>query len=175
MSETINPAANPVPPSITERQQRTQVEEIVNVPVLVKAFGREKPYEIKRFSLGQFARSLNYINPLSALLQEWVRGRDMDKADWVPSIVAALSMSGDSILGLISVATYEPLEWLDDKDPFEGLELLAVIVEKNLDFFSEKNIKRVAGLVERITPKIHELYGVTSTTSSTTDTTTTQS
>lgn len=185
------------------RQQQSQAEAIVNVPTLVKAFGRE--YEIKRFSLGQFARSLNYINPLSAVLQAWMRAErakanercrqcvqivsvpahtdpnhpefhtynptpGMDRADWIPDIVAALSISGESILGLISVATFEPIEWLDDKDPIEGLELLTVIVERNLDFFSEKNIKRLIAAVERLTPRIQELYGAASTTSSPTDT-----
>lgn len=159
-----DPQVQPVPPAIEQRQQQTQAEEIVNVPQIVNAFGRS--YEIKRFSLGQFARSLNYITPLSALLQTAVRGpkiEDIDKADWVAAIVGALSMSGDSIMGLISVATYEPQEWLDDKDPFEGLELLAVIVEKNLDFFSEKNRARFMGIVEKITPKIRALYGDIST------------
>lgn len=141
------------------RQQQSQAEEIVNIPVLVKAFGRE--YEIKRFSLGQFARSLNYITPLSAVLQVWARGQQMERADWVPAIVGALSMSGDSMIGLISVATYEPIEWLEegDKDPFEGIDLLTVIIEKNLDFFSEKNINRLVAAVERLTPKIQQLYG----------------
>lgn len=141
------------------KQQQSQAEEIVNIPQIVKAFGRT--YEIKRFSLGQFARSLNYIGPLAGVLQTWVRGPVMDRADWVPAIVGALSMSGDSMIGLISVATYEPIEWLEegDKDPFEGIELLTVIIEKNLDFFSEQNINRLVAAIERLTPKIQQLYG----------------
>jgi hypothetical protein len=191
------------------QSHQNQAEEIVNVPVPVKAFGRT--YDIKRFSLGQFARSLNYITPLSAVIQtavrEWAmsRGRQssladaeynqlmnehlvsatpefrervrlaliasaastesqMDRSEWILAIVGALSMSGDSIMGLISVATYEPLEWLDDKDPFEGIELLSVIVEQNLDFFSPEKIAKLRSIAERLTPKINALYGGTLTT-----------
>lgn len=142
--------------------EQNQAEEIVNIPEVVKAFGRS--YEIKRFSLGQFARSLNYITPLSIVLQTYVKGQSVDRQDWIPAIVGALSMSGDSMMGLISVATFEPLEWLDDKDPFEGIELLGVIVEKNLDFFSPEKIARLKGILDRLTPKINALYGGTSTT-----------
>lgn len=147
-----------------QRTQSNQAEEIVNIPVPVKAFGRT--YEIKRFSLGQFARSLNYITPLSALLQGLVRSQSTpdDRSEWIPAIVGALSMSGDSMMGLISVATYEPIEWLeeDDKDPFEGIELLSVIVEQNLDFFSPEKIAKLRQIVERLTPKINALSGGTS-------------
>lgn len=155
-------------------QQQAQTEALANVPTPVKAFGRT--YQIKRFSLYQFACSLNYITPLSALLQGLVRAQSTsDRAEMIPAIVGALSMSGDSMMGLISVATYEPLEWLqeEDKDPFEGIELLSVIVEKNLDFFSEENIARLSTIIERLTPKITALYGAASTISSATDTATT--
>lgn len=154
--------------------QQAQTESIANVPTPVKAFGRM--YQIKRFSLYQFACSLNYITPLSALLQGLVRSQSADdRSEWIPAIVGALSMSGDSMMGLISVATYEPLEWLqhEDRDPFEGIELLSVIVEKNLDFFSEANIARLTAIVEHLTPKITALYGAVSTTSSSPDTATT--
>lgn len=201
----------PTPPPVSAQQAQT--EALANVPTPVKAFGRT--YQIKRFSLYQFACSLNYITPLSALLQGLVRSglskpnpdaltdaeqaelmehlesaspifRDRvlnslappmhtDRSEWIPAIVGALSMSGDSMMGLISVATYEPLEWLqhEDRDPFEGIELLSVIVEKNLDFFSEKNIARLTAIVEHLTPKITALYGAASTISSPTDTATT--
>jgi hypothetical protein len=148
------------------RSQQHQTEEIVNVPQAVSAFGRT--YEIKRFSLYQFACSLNYITPLSALLQGLTRGQSTpeDRSEWIPAIVGALSMSGDSMMGLISVATYEPLEWLqeEDKDPFEGIELLAVIVEKNLDFFSPEKMAKLKAIADRLTPKINALYGGTLTT-----------
>lgn len=194
-----DPVADINQPRQAQRTQPNQAEEIVNIPVPVKAFGRT--YEIKRFSLGQFARSLNYITPLSALLQGLVRSGSLktnlqalteaeqaeldeilasaspafrdrvfgalipqsesDRSEWIPAIVGALSMSGDSMMGLISVATYEPIEWLeeDDKDPFEGIELLSVIVEQNLDFFSPEKIAKLKAIVERLTPKINALSG----------------
>lgn len=182
-----------IPPAVEAKREQSQVETLANVPKFVTAFGRE--YQIKRFSLWQFACSLNYITPISALLQALVRspavvvndnGKPLlddkgnpvtDRTHWIPAIVGALSMSGDSMIGLISIATSEPLEWLqeEDKDPFEGIELLSVIVEKNLDFFSEKNINRLRALVEGLTPRIQELYGVASTISSAPGTTTTPS
>ncbi len=144
-------------------QSQQQTEEVVNIPQIVNAFGRS--YEIKRFSLYQFACSLNYITPLSALLQGFMRSQTTpeDRSEWIPAIVGALSVSGDSMMGLISVATYEPLGWLQegDKDPFEGIELLSVIVERNLDFFSPEKIAKLKGIAARLTPKINALYGGT--------------
>lgn len=136
--------------AVEPKQSAMQGEpaEIVNLPVPVKAFG--KTYQIGRFTLGPAFRALEYVGPFGFLLKTVLafpkdeNGRPALSSDQMIELaVTAISISGPSALGLISVATNEPPEWLEDKDPIDGLEVLAAVLEKNLDFFSPENIERV--------------------------------
>jgi hypothetical protein len=64
--------------------------------------------------------------------------------------IRAISLSGDSVIGIIGVISKEPSEWVEEQDPMDGLELLVCGVERNLDFFSEKNVKRATALFARL-------------------------
>jgi len=150
----------------------TDAEEIVNHPAIVKAFGRE--YAIKRFSMAQVFRSVEHVAPFSYVLkqiltlprdaQNRVIITDQQKTEFA---ITALSISGPSALGLISVATNEPIEWLemDDKNPLDGLRVLAAVLEKNLDFFTPENIDEVTRMVGGLTRAVVAFSGNTSTTS----------
>lgn len=151
-------------------QQRSESEEIVNAPVIVKAFGRE--YEIKRFTLGPAFRALEYVGPFGYLLRTVMAlPRDAEgkiavgQNEMIDLAVTAISISGPSALGLISVATNEPPEWLEDKDVFEGVDVLAAVLEKNLDFFSPENIEKVTKVLGGLQRSILAYGGNTSTTS----------
>ena len=64
-----------------------------------------------------------------------------------------------------------PPEWLEDKDPIEGLELLAAIVEVNARyFFDSANVTRLKAAGSRIQKVIESYGGATSTNSSLTNT-----
>lgn len=144
------------------------LQELVNVPVEVKAFGRT--YQIKTLTLGQSARALQYIGPFGYLLKA-VAAFPRDKKgnikatseDMLDLAITALSISGDSVIGLISVATCEPIEWLDEQDPMDGLEILAAVLEKNLDFFSRQRIERAKSLFGKLQQAIPALGGNTAT------------
>ena len=141
----------------------TELQEIVNAPVRVKAFGRE--YEVKRFALGKMQRALEHIAPLGYLM------RSATQSDAADILVNALALGGPPALGLLSVATDEPVEWLEDKDPIEGLELLAAIVEVNARyFFDSENLERLKTAGARIQKVIENYGGATPINSSATDT-----
>jgi hypothetical protein len=157
------------------QQQASTTEDIANTPVPVPAFG--KTYQIKRFTLGPAFRALEYVGPFGYLLRTILalpRGEDgnfkIDQDRMIDLAVTAISISGPSALGLISVATNEPPEWLEDKDPLEGLDILAAILEKNLDFFSPENIEKVTKVLGRLQRAALAYGGSTSTTSLPTDT-----
>lgn len=157
------------------QQQASTTEDIANIPVPVPAFG--KTYQIKRFTLGPAFRALEYVGPFGYLLRTILalpRGEDgnfkIDGDRMIDLAVTAISISGPSALGLISVATNEPPEWLEDKDPLEGLDILAAVLEKNLDFFSPENIEKVTKVLGRLQRAALAYGGSTSTTSSPTDT-----
>jgi transcription termination factor Rho len=154
-------------PPRTPKTPTTVLQEVVNVPELVTAFG--KTYEIKKFTLGQAARALEFINPIGYLLQQLAaaptkRGKPAEDPLIVQKIVSAISISGESMMGLISIATQEPREWLDEQDAMDGLEILLKVVEKNLSFFSQKNIGKVTELIERLVQGVQQVGGDISTT-----------
>lgn len=141
----------------------SELNDIINTPVRVKAFGKE--YEVKRFPLGKMQRALEHIAPLGYLM------RSAAQSDVADILVNALALGGPPAIGLLSVQTDEPPEWLEDKDPIEGLELLAAIVEVNARyFFDSANAERLKAAGSRIQKVIETFGGATSTNSSSTAT-----
>ncbi len=145
----------------------SQTDEIVNHPKIVTAFGRE--YEIKRFTLGPAFRAAEFVGPFGFLFKtvmQWPRDEQgqvkATEDQFIELAVTAISISGPSALGLISVATNEPVEWLEDKDLFEGLHVLAAVLEKNLDFFTPENIERVTKMFGGLRQAILNFGGATS-------------
>lgn len=135
----------------TESNENSTLKDIVNYPRKVPAFG--KTYEVKRFAIGQLARAAEYIAPLGYLLRSAVEG------DTIDLLVKSLSMGGEPAMGLLAVVTEEPVEWLEEQDPIEGLELLTATVEANAHyFFDSANLERIKALGKRIEVVI-ETYG----------------
>lgn len=149
---------------------QVSTEEIVNTPRIVKAFGKQ--YEIKRFTLGPAFRAAEFVGPFGFLLKTVMRFPRNEKDQLVITedekielAVTAISISGPSAVGLISVATNEPIEWLEDKDLFDGIDILAAVLEKNLDFFTPENIERVTRMFGGLQRAVLNFGGATSTTS----------
>ena len=132
-----------------EQRQEPTAAEVVNYPKIVKAFGEE--YEIKQFTLGPLIRALPHIAPLGYLM------RSLTKADAADVLVNALALAGEPAIGLISVATSQPVEWFEDKDPVEGIELLVEIVEANVPyFFDSANLERIKNAFARLGKVVEE-------------------
>lgn len=137
------------------RKTAGSLREVANTPTRVKAFGRE--YEVKRFSLRDVAEAVTYLNPLSYVLS-WLDAFEKDadgrplmsKSDMMQVALRAVTISGDSVIGLVSVITKEPVEWVEAQDPMDALEVLVCGVERNMDFFSEKNMRRAKDLFARL-------------------------
>lgn len=120
----------------TEVQQpeaQPSTDDLLNVPEKVKAFGRE--YEIKRFTVGQLLQAAQYIAPLSYLTEI------AQQAD-IGLLMQVLAEARKSALGLLSIATEEPPEWLEQQDPLEAYEILATTVERNANYFFDSENKR---------------------------------
>lgn len=137
--------------------EESQLKEALNEPETVKAFGRE--YQISKFTMGPLIRALPYLAPLGYIL------RSATLSDVTEALVTALHVGGEPAIGLISVATSEPVEWFEDKDPIDGLELLSVIIDKNADYFFEPaNVARVKAAFARLQSTIQRHGGAISTT-----------
>jgi hypothetical protein len=141
----------------------SEMQKLANLPAKANAFGRQ--YEIKRFSLYQIAQALTHITPLQYAVQELTnKGGQLTKGEIAAVLLASLSISGESIINLVSIATTEPVEWVGEQDdPIGAMEVLTAVVEKNSDFFSQENMDRVKGLLARLQQAIPALSGITST------------
>lgn len=117
---------------------------VVNFPRKVPAFGKE--YEVRELTLGQLIRAAEHIAPLGYLL------RSAGNGDITDLLVNALAIGGPPAMGLLSVVTEEPVEWLGEQNPIEGAELLTDIIEVNVDyFFDSANLERLKKLGARLT------------------------
>lgn len=146
-------------------EKSNELADIANLPVRVKAFGRQ--HEVTRFPLIKLSRAVEYIAPLGYLMRSATQG------DITDTLVNALALGGPPAIGLLSVQTDEPPEWFEDKDPIEGIELLAAIVEVNARyFFDSANLARLKAAGQRIQKVIDKYGGATSTNSSNTSTAT---
>ena len=147
-----------------------EIHKVVNLPIVVSAFGRK--YTIKKFSLGQIAQSLIYVGPLQYAIQQVTDHQgELSRGQVFTIVLGALSQSGYSMIGLISVATSEPSEWIEEQDDaIGGMDILTATIEKNADFFSKENIERLKAMGGRLQAAIPALSGITSIPSSNTDT-----
>jgi hypothetical protein len=140
------------------------LKEIVNTPEEVKAFGRT--YSIGKFTFGPMTQALEYIGPMGYLLRKLSEFPKDKKGNMQATpeqlmefAVTAVSISGPSVFGLVSVATKEPIEWLEAQDAMDGMRIFAKVVEKNLDFFSRENIEQVTGMLGGLQQQIPRLGG----------------
>ena len=132
-----------------ENKPSSESAKVVNFPKRVAAFGAE--YEVRELTLGPMIRALPHIAPLGYLL------RSVTKSDATDLLVNALALSGEPALGLLSVITEEPVEWLEDKDPIDGLELLTSVVEANVAyFFDSANLERIKNAFARLGKVVEE-------------------
>jgi len=160
-------------PSSKQKRQRqpaevSELQELANIPREVKAFGRT--YQIRKFTLGPATQALQYVGALGWVFERLMalprNAKGEIKADsgaLLRVAFEALSVSGDAVMGLISVATQEPTEWLEGQDLMDGLEVFATVLEKNADFFSQENIERFKALFGKLQHSIPSPGGDTST------------
>lgn len=142
----------------------TELQELVNLPEQVQAFGRI--YLIQKFTFGPMTQALEFVGPMGYLLRkinEFPRDKkgnvQVDADAMMDFAVTAASISGPSIFGIVSVATREPIEWLESQDALDGLKVFAKVVEKNLDFFSRKNMDMITALIDGLHQRIPESGG----------------
>lgn len=150
------------------------LQELVNTPEQVKAFG--KTYNIGKFTFGPMTQALEYVGVIGyvlQMLQELPKdkdGRIVAGGDQMIGLATrAVSVMGPSIFGIVSIATKEPVEWLEQQDGMDGVRIFAKVVEKNLDFFSQKNVDEITEMFGRLPQQVLNLGGDTAMTSSGTD------
>lgn len=91
-----------------------------------------KPFKFTQFPkvievLSGFASSISSLDSLQA-----------------GDIVALLTKNGgEEIFQLLCMATGKDKDWLDELEADEGLELMLIVVEQNMDFFNQRVIPAI--------------------------------
>lgn len=146
-------------PVETVATEQPELQQVSNQPEMVKAFG--KTYRIARFTIGQLGEALEYAPYITAAVAEAQKlfegGRQPSQGDLIRVVGNAIAISGPAFMGLLTIATREPVEFIEEQeDSIVGLELFAKVVEKNLDFFTPENRERLSkafgGLLKQINP-----------------------
>jgi hypothetical protein len=163
---------------VETNQSAAILPKIVNLPETVKAFGRE--YQIRRFNLGQLAQALEWAGYIGVLVVQAMKlGANPANEDIIAFVAQGVGVSSPAFLPIISIATQEPVEWLQERDEPEdfvaAVEIFAKAVQKNRDFFTPENIARFKAMFASLVPATPISGGTSSTNSSTEDTTTTPS
>lgn len=159
------PVAKPSP-------EESVLKTLANNPEDVKAFG--KTYKIKRFNLGQIVDCTEYAPYIGFLLKQLMAtDRDsegkpqLNESQMVDFAASAVNISGPTILGLISIATEEPVEWLREQEGATVIgdmtRVFAKVVEKNLDFFTQQNLDDIKAAFAPLMQRILQFGGNTST------------
>jgi hypothetical protein len=152
--------------SATDPNPTATLPKIVNLPETVKAFGRE--YQISKFNLGQLAQALDYAGYIGVLvIQAMKLGTKPTQEDLISFITQGVAVSSPAFIPIISIATKEPIGWLEEQEDAVGaLDIFVKAVVKNKDFFTQENIDRVKAIFAGLLPTDQTAGGKSSTISS---------
>lgn len=151
MTTTTKPTAASTAPTTPEE---SVLKEIANTAKSVKAFGKQ--YEIRKFTLGQWAQAMEHSPYVGALIVQAMKlqGNASPEA-MIQFLVQGISIASPAFLPIISIATHEPLEWLEEQDDaIGGVELFAEVVRKNRDFFTQENLDRIKAAFAQLIPEV---------------------
>jgi high-affinity Fe2+/Pb2+ permease len=149
-------------------KSQSTLQEVVNLPEEVKAFGRT--YQIREFSLGQLAQAVEHVGIIGFLIKKFQEFPVKDgkivasQSEIIDILTIALASSGPALMGLVSIATREPTEWLEEQRAMDGVKIFAKVVEKNLDFFSQSSINEFKEIFDGLSQSVLKLGGDSSTT-----------
>jgi hypothetical protein len=146
--------------------EQPQLHAIVNLPESVHAFGRE--YQIGKFNLGQMAQALEYSGYIGVLIIQALKMNSQPtQEELISFITQGVAVSSPALVPIISIATKEPVQWVEEQeDTIGGLEIFAKVVQKNRHFFTPENVERVKQMFAGLLPKTPMSGGESSTTSS---------
>jgi len=133
--------------------EEAALKEIANVAKPVNAFGKQ--YHIRKFTLGQWAQAMEYSPYVGALIVQAMKldGRD-DPEKMVNFLVQGVAVVSSAFIPIISIATHEPVQWLEEQDDaIGGVEIFAEVVRKNRDFFTPENIERIKMAFAQLIPE----------------------
>jgi hypothetical protein len=132
-----------------------QLSQIVNVGQEVSLMG--ETFRVKKFTLGPMTRVMPYLGPLAYVFRQIFEKPKDDKgrpiisdAEMLELAVTALSISGESVMGVLSVVSGKTQEELEGADLMESAEVFAAVVQQNAPLFSRQSLDRFKGVWAKV-------------------------
>jgi hypothetical protein len=138
----------------TQQSELSEVANIADAPIA--AFGRK--YKIAKFNLRQLAQAMEYAGYIGVLIIQAMKlKKDAGVEEVIGFVTQGIGVSSPAFIPIISIATGEPVEWLEEQDDALGaLEIFVKVVEKNRDFFTQENIEKVKRMFGALLPQTQE-------------------
>lgn len=123
------------------------LQTIVPEPILVSVNG--EPLEIKQIRVGQISKAMRIAHPFYIKLKEAkdAAKKSGSEEDYGFDIYALVMENTDAILDMVALLVSKDRAWVEDLSIENLVALFSAIVEVNLDFFTQRVLPLLSGLV----------------------------
>lgn len=121
-------------PTTTETKDK---ELTTLVPQQTLTFQAAGEVTVKPFRFTQFPRVIEILGSFTASISS------LDNLQASDIVRMLTKNDGDEVFQLLCMATGKDRAWLDQLEADEGLELMMIVVEQNMDFFNQKVIPAI--------------------------------
>lgn len=106
---------------------------------------------IKPFTFGQLPKALKLSQKIGqSLASAYNDGKLTDSKQAITSAIECLADGGEEIIELVMLATGKPRTWFDTVPGEDTIDILNAFVEVNKDFFTQKIIPKVMGMINKV-------------------------
>ena len=129
----------------------SELQTIVPEPILVSIRG--ETLEIKQIRVGQISKAMRIAHPFYERLKEAKDAAKKSKSEeaYGFDVYSLVMENTDAILDMVSLLCSKDREWVDNIGLDELVSLFSAIVEVNLDFFTQRVLPLLSGLVTTAT------------------------
>lgn len=123
---------------------------VIPEPIVAKIKG--ETIEVRQIKVGQLPKAMRIAHPfyeqLKSLKDEALKAEKEGKPFTYGMDFYKLVMeNADPVLEMVALLTGKPREWVDDLEVDELVALFSALVEVNLDFFIQRVLPSLSGLV----------------------------
>ncbi len=125
-------------------------------PIMVTLRG--ETFEIKQIRVGQLSKAMRITHPfyeqLKSAKDKAKSAKSEEENTYGFDIYSLVMENSDTVLELVALLVNKPRDWVDDLGVDELVQLFGAIVEVNLDFFTQRVLPLLSGLVAGVSGKL---------------------
>jgi len=131
----------------TQQESTDDLQKVIPQKNVIVINGEE--IHIQQFKIGKLPLVLDAVQPMAHMLLNRDKKSPLD-------INSMLMLYSDDCLKLMSVLAERPRAWVDQLEIDEGVELLTLQLEVNLDFFVQRVLPKLIEALNKTNKKIKE-------------------